>query len=77
MCFFFFLCYFEVMGLIRCVQVHPTGDANESQRVSHAKGGGEASVVPQKLQEILPERVERDVPNALHDTGDESGLHRK
>ncbi|KAG6357526.1 hypothetical protein INS49_013403 [Diaporthe citri] len=44
---------------------------------SHAKGGGADSAVPQKLQEKLPEGVERTVPNALHDTGDQGGLHRK
>lgn len=50
---------------------------SNSTNVSHAKGGGEASIVPQKLQEKLPESVERAVPNAIHDTGDEGGLHRK
>jgi hypothetical protein len=48
-----------------------------STHQTHAKGQGEASVVPQKLQEKLPEGVERAVPNALHDTGDQGGLHRK
>jgi hypothetical protein len=47
------------------------------QSSDSAKGGGEASIVPQKLQKKLPERVERAVPNAIHDTGDEGGLHRK
>ncbi len=50
---------------------------SDSTEVSHAKGGGEASIVPQKLQEKLPESVERAVPNAIHETGDEGGLHRK
>ncbi|KAJ4990239.1 hypothetical protein SVAN01_04330 [Stagonosporopsis vannaccii] len=36
---------------------------------SHAKGGGQASIVPQKVQEELPESVERAVPNVIHDTG--------
>jgi len=59
-------------------KVHPTGsEPGQSTNKSHAKGGGEASIVPQKLQEKLPEGVERAVPNALHDTGDESGVHRK
>ncbi|PMD27076.1 hypothetical protein NA56DRAFT_725907 [Hyaloscypha hepaticicola] len=60
--------------------VHPTGDSthnSDSTNVSHAKGGGEASIVPQKLQEKLPESVEKAVPNAIHDTRDEGGLHRK
>jgi hypothetical protein len=35
------------------------------------------SIVPEKLQQKLPEGVERAVPNAIHDTGDTSGLHRK
>jgi vesicle coat complex subunit len=30
----------------------------------------------QKLQEKLPESVERAVPNAIHDTGNTSGVHR-
>jgi hypothetical protein len=51
--------------------------SSDSTKVSHAKGGGDASIVPQKLQEVLPEGVERAVPNAIHDTGDEGGLHRK
>ena len=33
---------------------------------SHAVGD---SIVPQTLQEKLPESVERAVPNAIHDTG--------
>ncbi|KAH6638331.1 hypothetical protein C7974DRAFT_411761 [Boeremia exigua] len=36
---------------------------------SHAKNGGQASIVPQKIQEALPESAERAVPNAIHDTG--------
>ncbi|KAI3571469.1 hypothetical protein IWW34DRAFT_639184 [Fusarium oxysporum f. sp. albedinis] len=44
---------------------------------THAKDGGKASIVPQTLQEKLPESVERAVPNAVHDTGDTGGLHRK
>lgn len=60
-------------------QVHDTGSSKDGPQtnVSHAKGGGTESIVPQKLQEKLPESVERAVPNALHDTGDEGGLHRK
>jgi hypothetical protein len=50
---------------------------NESTNRSHAKGGGEASIVPQKVQEKLPKSVEGAVPNAIHDTGSESGMHRK
>ncbi|KAF2098807.1 hypothetical protein NA57DRAFT_76045 [Rhizodiscina lignyota] len=49
----------------------------QSTERSHAKGEGDASVVPQKLQEKLPESVERAVPNAIHDTGDTGGAHRK
>ncbi|KAI8940402.1 hypothetical protein NX059_004093 [Plenodomus lindquistii] len=60
-------------------KVHDTGSSSHGPQtnVSHAKGGGEASVVPQKLQEKLPESVERAVPNFIHDTGDSNGLHRK
>jgi hypothetical protein len=53
------------------VQVHPTGGkADQSTSQTHAKDGGDASIVPKKVQEILPESVERAVPNAIHDTGD-------
>ncbi|CAO2656603.1 Nn.00g054060.m01.CDS01 [Neocucurbitaria sp. VM-36] len=59
--------------------IHDTGSSKDGPQtnVSHAKGGGEASIVPQKIQEKLPESIERAVPNALHDTGDTGGLHRK
>jgi hypothetical protein len=64
--------------LIRSSKVHPTGSQpGQSTNKSHAKGGGEASYVPQKIQEKLPESIERAVPNAIHDTGDSSGAHRK
>ena len=59
-------------------QIHPTGtDMGQSPDKSHAKDGGNASMVPQKLQEKLPEGIERAVPNVIHDTGDTSGAHRK
>ncbi|WAO92633.1 Hypothetical protein NCS54_01014800 [Fusarium falciforme] len=58
--------------------VHPTdAEPGQSTNRTHAKDGGKASIVPQKLQEKLPESVERAVPNAIHDTGDTGGLHRK
>jgi hypothetical protein len=50
---------------------------SDSTKVSHAKGGGDASIVLQKLLEKLLESVERAVPNAVHDTEDEGGLHWK
>lgn len=50
-------------------------ETDNSTHQSHAKGEGQASVVPQKLQEKLPEGVERT--DALHETGDQGGLHRK
>lgn len=43
--------------------------ANQSTSQSHAQDGGNASIVPLKVQEKLPESVERAVPNAIHDTG--------
>jgi hypothetical protein len=49
----------------------------QSPDKTHAKDGGNASAVPQKLQEKLPEGIERAAPNAIHDTGDTSGAHRK
>jgi hypothetical protein len=54
------------------ISPHSTGSNpnNQSTNKTHAKDGGNASVVPQKIQEKLPEAVERAVPNALHDTGD-------
>ncbi|KAL6707535.1 hypothetical protein ACN47E_004105 [Coniothyrium glycines] len=45
-------------------------DNSQSTNQTHAKNGGEASIVPLKVQEKLPESVERAVPNAIHDTGD-------
>ncbi|KAJ4352858.1 hypothetical protein N0V95_003905 [Ascochyta clinopodiicola] len=44
-------------------------DTNPETAQSHAKNGGQASIVPQTIQEKLPESVERAVPNAIHDTG--------
>lgn len=68
----------RLMQMLILLQVHPTGpEPGQSTNKSHAKGGGAASIVPQKLQEKLPEGVERAVPNAIHDTGDTGGLHRK
>jgi hypothetical protein len=52
-------------------QVHPTsGNASQSTSKTHALNDGEDSIVPKKIQEILPESVERAVPNAIHNTGD-------
>jgi hypothetical protein len=45
------------------------GDDVASTSVSHAT---DESVLPQKLQEIVPESVEHTTPNALHDTGEQS-----
>ncbi|KAI8932830.1 hypothetical protein NX059_010313 [Plenodomus lindquistii] len=45
---------------------------DQSTNQTHAKDGGNASKVPLKVQEKLPESVERAVPNAIHDTGDNS-----
>ena len=39
---------------------------------SHAVGD---SIVPQTLQEKLPESVEKVVPNAIHDTGNGAKSH--
>ncbi|KAK7928147.1 hypothetical protein PG985_005145 [Apiospora marii] len=52
--------------------VHPTGASGAvgSANKTHAKGDGAESVLPKKVQEIVPESVERAVPNALHNTGD-------
>ncbi|KAH7251214.1 hypothetical protein BKA59DRAFT_126101 [Fusarium tricinctum] len=61
--------------------IHPTepkpAQSWKSTNVSHAKGGGEASILPQKVQEMLPEGVERAAPNVIHDTGDPSATHSK
>lgn len=51
--------------------MHPTGgNASQSTSKTHALNDGEDSIVPKKVQEILPESVERAVPNAIHNTGD-------
>lgn len=63
--------YIERRQRTNNVKVHPTGGkADQSTSKTHAKDGGDASIVPKKVQEILPESVERAVPNAIHDTGD-------
>lgn len=50
----------------------------ESGSKSHAKPGG--SILPETIQKKVPEKVERLVPNAIHDTGDrgttDTGAHR-
>ena len=58
------------LALIECAQTENTAaDPNPEAARSHAKDGGQASIVPQKIQEELPESIERAVPNAIHDTG--------
>lgn len=47
------------------------GQTASGRGTSHAKPG-DSSYVPQGIQEELPESVERAVPNAIHDTGNES-----
>lgn len=44
---------------------HNTGSNSQTGKVSHATGD---SKVPQVLQEGLPEKVEKIVPNKIHDT---------
>lgn len=54
----------------RIMKLHPTGpEPGQSTNKTHAKDEGNASFVPKKLQEKLPESVERAVPNIIHDTG--------
>lgn len=48
--------------------VHDTNSNKDTGKVSHATGD---SKVPIALQEALPEKVEKAVPNTIHDT---SGL---
>jgi len=48
-----------------------SGGESDSTKESHATG---ESIVPQKLQEKLPEGIERAVPDKIHDT---SGLPPK
>ncbi|KAI2779753.1 hypothetical protein F4815DRAFT_170426 [Daldinia loculata] len=51
--------------------IHPTGkNPGQSTSKTHAKGGGEESILPKKVQEKVPENIEKAVPNALHNTGD-------
>ncbi|KAM5522062.1 hypothetical protein FOXYSP1_15953 [Fusarium oxysporum f. sp. phaseoli] len=52
-------------------QIHPTGSNHgQSTNKTHAKNDGQESILPKKVQENVPESVERAVPNAIHDTGD-------
>jgi len=39
---------------------------------SHAKNGGEDSIVPKPIQKAVPETLERALPNSIHNTGDSS-----
>ncbi|KAI1778212.1 hypothetical protein F4818DRAFT_405198 [Hypoxylon cercidicola] len=51
--------------------VHPTSkNPMQSANKTHAKGGGEESILPKKVQEAVPEGIEKAVPNVLHNTGD-------
>ncbi|KAH9871314.1 hypothetical protein IAQ61_005493 [Plenodomus lingam] len=67
-----FLFLLRATILMQIIKVHPTGSNpnNQSTNQTHAKDGGDASIVPKKIQEKLPESVERAVPNVIHDTGD-------
>jgi hypothetical protein len=52
-------------------KIHPTGkEPGQSTHKTHALNDGEDSIVPKKIQETLPESVERAVPNIIHNTGD-------
>ncbi|MCJ1404723.1 hypothetical protein MMC11_007949 [Xylographa trunciseda] len=46
--------------------LHDTGSNAETGKVGHATG---ASELPQAVQEGLPEKVERVLPEAIHPTG--------
>jgi hypothetical protein len=48
------------------IKVHPTGSNpnNQSTNQTHAKDGGDASIVPKAVQEKVPESVERYDPYA-------------
>lgn len=48
-------------------QVHDTGSQG---RKIHAKNDGEDSIVPKKIQEIVPEGLGRALPDNIHNTGD-------
>lgn len=38
--------------------------------MTHAKDGGDASIVPKPIQKAVPEKLERALPDKIHDTGD-------
>ena len=50
------------MSLTSSTALHDTGDNPNTGKVSHATG---KSIGPQTLQEGLPEKVEKVVPNSL------------
>ncbi|KAF1975682.1 hypothetical protein BU23DRAFT_457683, partial [Bimuria novae-zelandiae CBS 107.79] len=52
-------------------KVHDTG--SDTGRTTHAKDGGDASIVPKGLQKVAPEKLERVLPDSIHDTGDHGG----
>ncbi|KAF3046567.1 hypothetical protein E8E12_010941 [Didymella heteroderae] len=61
--------YRTISGRRRKSTDNISADPSPEAAQSHAKDGGQASIVPQKIQEELPENIERAVPNAIHDTG--------
>jgi hypothetical protein len=50
------------------MKVHDTGSGTGRQ--THAKDGGDASIVPKPIQKAVPEKLERALPDSIHDTGD-------
>ncbi|KNB08980.1 hypothetical protein FOXG_20118 [Fusarium oxysporum f. sp. lycopersici 4287] len=62
---------FQTLQETNNAQIHPTGSNHgQSTNKTHAKNDGQESILPKKVQEKVPESVERAVPNAIHDTGD-------
>lgn len=55
-------------------KVHDTGKGTGRQ--THAKDGGEDSIVPKGIQKAVPEKLERALPDSIHNTGDHGG-HKK
>lgn len=49
-------------------QVHDTGKGTGRQ--THALDGGAASKVPLPIQKAVPEKLERALPDSIHNTGD-------
>lgn len=68
-CYSFFL-NLPAIRYANLIKIHDTGSKNQgTSGQTHAKDGGDASIVPKGIQKAVPENLERALPNAIHGTG--------